>query len=144
MMPLQNTATKVVIAPLSVATNATATGVLDTLGFEEAAIDITMDTAADTTNNPTVLKLSEGDDTNASTDVTAFVGDGVGGFTIPAVSESDPTVVRFNLDLRKRERYLKVTLTAGGAATIMGVNAILGKAKDSSVARAGMGLIVEG
>jgi len=145
MMPLQNTATKVAIKPQSLATTATATGNVDTLGYEEAAIDVALDSQAAASSNPAVLKISESDDTVVTNfaDITALVGDGVGGFTIPNADTSDPQNIRLNVDLRARKRWLKVTLTPAGTTQLVGVSATLGKAKNSTVARAEQALTVD-
>lgn len=146
MMPLQNTATKVAIKPQSVATTATASGHVDTLGYEEAAVDIALDSAGATSSNPATLKLQEADVTNDSSfaDITGFVGDATDGFTIPAADTASPQLVRLNLDLRKRKRYLRVVATPAGAAQLLAATVVLGKAKDSSIARGQMAEVVDG
>jgi len=145
MMPLQNTATKVAIKPQSVTSGATATGIVDTLGFEEAAVDVALDSQGSTTSNPSVLKLQESISTDASNfaDITKFVGDGVGGFTIPPAGAA-PTIVRMNVDLRARKRYLRVVVSPDGATQLLGSVVMLGKAKDSTVARGQMSGVVDG
>jgi hypothetical protein len=145
MFPLQNTATKVAIKPQSVTAGATASGYVDTLGFEEAAVDVALDSEASTTSNPSVLKLSESATTDASnfSDVTGFVGDATDGFTIVAADTENPQVVRLNVDLRARKRYLKVTVSPT-ATQLLGANVVLGKAKDSTIARAANAQTVDG
>jgi len=65
------------------------------------------------------LKLQEGDTTSSYSDVTAFVGGGVGGFTIPTPGNTtDTNVVRFDVDLRGRDRYLNVYATPQAASVI--------------------------
>ena len=46
-------------------------------------------------------------------DITAFVGDGTGGWTVPAwhTQTADAKCVKFDVDLRHRKRYLKLTIT---------------------------------
>lgn len=146
MFPLQNTATFVAIKPQSVTSGATASVYVDCLGYSEAAVDVLLDSQASTTSNPSVLKLSEADVTNSSSfaDITAFVGDGASGFVVPAAGSAAPTVVRLNVDLRKRKRYLKVTVSPDGATQLIGAAVTLGKAGDSTLARAGMSLVVDG
>jgi hypothetical protein len=145
MMPLQNTATKVAIKPQSVTSGATATGIVDTLGYEEAAVDVALDSQASTTSNPSVLKLQESISTDASNfaDITAFVGDATDGFTIPPAG-SAATIVRMNVDLRARKRYLRVVVSPDGAAQQLGSVVTLGKAKDSTIARGQMSGVVDG
>jgi len=145
MMPLQNTATKVAIKPQSVTSGATATGIVDRLGYEEAAVDVALDSQASTTSNPSVLKLQESITTDASNfaDITKFVGDGVGGFVIPPAGAA-PTIVRMNVDLRARKRYLRLVVSPDGATQLLGAVVTLGKAKDSTVARGEMSGVVDG
>jgi len=145
MMPLQNTATKVAIKPQSVTSGATATGIIDRLGYEEAAVDVALDSQASTTSNPSVLKLQESITTDASNfaDITKFVGDGVGGFVIPPAGAA-ATIVRMNVDLRARKRYLRLVVSPDGATQLLGAVVTLGKAKDSTVARGEMSGVVDG
>jgi len=137
MFPLQNCGSVAVIKPASVASNATSTGVIDTLGFEEVKVCVLLDSAASTASNPAVLKLGQGDTSTAFTDITGFVGDATDGFTVPAVSATLPTVVEMNVDCRARARWLQLSITPStSGAMIVGAVATLGKAKDSTVAAA--------
>jgi len=101
------------IAQASTGTAATATGNVDTLGYDFLTLDVIMSTSNDTTNNPTVFKLAESDDTVVTNfaDITAFVGDGEGGWTIPAAVTSGDWGVKFNVDLKGRKRYLKLSVS---------------------------------
>jgi hypothetical protein len=145
MFPLQNSGSVAVIKPASVASSATSTGVIDRMGYDEVKVVVLLDSAASTASNPVVLKLSESDDATTYTDITAFVGDATDGFTIPAVSATLPTVVELNVDARSRGRYLKLSVTPStSGAMILGATAILGKAKDSTVARAEAAVSVTG
>jgi hypothetical protein len=136
MFPLQNAGSVAVIAPASTATNATASGVIDTMGYEEVKVCVLLDTAASTSNNPVTLSLTESDDATTYVAIAAFTGDATDGFTIPNADSVNPQVVELNVDSRARKRYLKVTVTPGTAAQIVGAVAVLGKAKDSTVAGA--------
>ena len=137
MFPLQNCGSVAVIKAASVASSATSTGVIDTLGYDEVKVVVLLDSAASTASNPAVLKLSESDDATTYTDITAFVGDATDGFTLPAVSATLPTVVELNVDTRARGRYLKLSVTPStSGAMVLGATAVLGKAADSTVARA--------
>jgi len=146
MFPLQNTGAVAVIAPASTATNATASGNVDTLGYDEVKVCVLLDSAAATSSNPSVLKLSESDDTVVTNfaDITGFVGDATDGFTVPAADTDDPQVVELNVDARARKRYLKVSVTPAGAAQIVGAVAVLGKAEDSTSAGAKAAVSVSG
>lgn len=143
MMPLQNTATKVAIKPQSLSAAGTATGWVDTLGYDEAAVDYVLDSVAATTSNAARLTLQDGETTTAFTSITKLVGDATDGFTIPA-SQTTPSVTRLNVDLRSKRRYLNVLLTTGDVAAIQCVVVTLGKAGNSSEARAQMAGAFEG
>ena len=71
--------TKQVIAINQASTTnaATATGNVDTLGYDFCAIDVITTTSNAVTNNPSVLKISESDDTVVTNfaDVSGAVGD---------------------------------------------------------------------
>ena len=146
MFPLQHAGSVAVIAPASTATNATASGNIDTLGYDEVKVQVLLDSAGATSSNPSVLKLSESDDTVVTNfaNITGFVGDATDGFTIPAADTANPQVVELNVDCRARKRYLKVSVTPAGAAQIVGAVACLGKAKDSTAAAAKAAVSVSG
>ena len=138
MMPLQLAGSKMAIIPVSTATTATATGNIDTIGYDEVKVVVLLDTQASTTSNPATLKLSESDDTVVTNfaNVTQFVGDATDGFTIPNAVTSVGQVVEMNIDCRKRKRYLKVSITPAGAAQVVGAVAIMGKAENSTLSAA--------
>ena len=86
------------------------------------------------------LKLSHSDDNTAYTDITAFVGGGSGGFTIPTSSLTGAAnVVRMNVDMRGKKRYLRVSATPAFATRVVSV-ARLGKAEVGPVAAADVGV----
>ncbi len=105
--------------------------VIDTLGFGHVSIDVVFEkVAAAGTNSAvaTVLKLQQGDGTTYS-DITAFVGGGSGGFTIPnpanTTSDND---IRFDIDLKGQSgRYLRVLATGQATGSIYTV-ALQGRA----------------
>lgn len=136
----------VVINDSGVTNGETATGNIDTRGFDWMKLDVMMTTSDDTTNNPSTLKLTESDDTEATnfSAITKFTGDGAGGFTIPAAVTSGNWIASFNVDLRGRKRYLKLSVTP---VTTQGVHAIanLGLADEAPVSAADdVKVIVEG
>lgn len=129
MQPMKNV---LMLRESSTATNATATGVLDCLGFDFASIDIYAGTNSAVTQTHTVLKLTEGDTTvySNSTDITKFVGGGTGGFTLPnvATQTADVKSLKFNVDCRTRKRYLFAAITPSGtAAQVVTMVANLGR-----------------
>jgi len=144
MFPLQNAGSVAVIAPASTGTAATASGVIDTLGYEEVKVCVLLDSAASTSNNPVTLSLTESDDATTYSAIAAFTGDATNGFTIPNADTANPQVVEMNVDCRARKRYLKVLVTPGTAAQIVGATAVVGKAKDSTVAGAAAAESVSG
>ena len=146
MMPLQNTATKVMIAAISKSSGATATGYVDTRGWDEVAVDIQMDSQASTTSNPSLLSLTESEDTvvsNASA-ISAFTGDATNGFTVGPADSVLPYITRLNVDLRGRKRYLHLTINPTGTTGIVSAHAVLGKAGDSTISRAAIKQVVDG
>jgi len=89
---------------------ATGTTRLDCLGYDYATIDLIMGIAGDTAK-PTTLSIVEGDTTTyaSASAITALTGGGVGGFTIPALDNTTMSVIRININLRGRKRYLFTT-----------------------------------
>lgn len=124
----------IVISQSSTTNGATASGNIDCLGYDFATIDVITSTSDAVTNNPAALKLSEADDTNTASfsDITAFVGDGAGGFTIPNSVTSGNWGVKFNVDLRHRKRYIKVSVSPLTTQVITAI-ANLGNAEVSPV-----------
>jgi hypothetical protein len=104
-----------VIAPVSKTNGATASASFDTLGYDHLTLDIAIPTADTTTDGVSVLKLSESDDTTTTvTDITQFVGgtqvSATVGYVLPAGKTSGNTLVKMNVDLKKRKRYLTLTV----------------------------------
>jgi hypothetical protein len=122
----------------------THTLVIDRLGYEYVSLDVGQEpwTNAGYTSQAafTVLKLSESDDNSSYSDVTAFVGGGTGGFTIPTpTSTSADLVVRMDVDLRGKSRYLRVTATPYTTGNVYTV-ARLGKGVDGPVSASKKGV----
>lgn len=143
MMPLQNTRSAVVISSAAATTNADTTGIVDTKGFEEAALEFVLGVAANATNVPLKMEIHEADDTESTSFAAVLVGGTTDGFKVTAVSASVSVIARANLDLRKRKRYLKAFFRPGTGTELITVVAVLGKAKDSSIARTGMQAVVD-
>jgi len=96
------------------ATGTQITGYVDRKGYDFCSIDTYMTTSDAPTNNPSTFKLGHSDDTyvtNAS-DITDFVGDGSGGWTIPSFSTATTTdnTVKMNVDCRGLKRYLHLEI----------------------------------
>jgi hypothetical protein len=87
------------------------------LGYNFANVIVVMDTADGTSNNPSVCKLAHCDTTvvTSFTDITALVGDGTGGWTIPTanVASSTPASNSYMMacNMRGRGRYLRLSVS---------------------------------
>lgn len=134
------------ISPISKTNGATATGTIDTLGADFVTIDVHTTTADTTTNKLTVLKISESDTTDATnfSDITALVGGGASGFTIPNPVTSGDNLHKFNIDARGRKRYLKVTVTPPTTQTITAIaNLAANEQAPITASKAGVNVLVE-
>ena len=131
----------------TVASNATAKMSFSKIGnnyetFDHANILIHTGTSATTSATFTTMKLSESDSvTSASsmTDIVALTGGTVTsasvGFVLPGESTSSAisgggNVVEFQLDLRKRKKYVGLSITPG-QSLVCGATALLSKASES-------------
>lgn len=112
----------VVQPPASVASTATTTMTFDTIGYDYAIVDVFCGTQATTDPAITTLKFLENDtNTNASNmaAIVALTGAAAtstsAGFAIPAVTVTGlaGTVAEFQIDLRKRKRFMQVNITPG-------------------------------
>jgi hypothetical protein len=117
----QNTKT-ISLAPASVASNATATLIVDTLGFANAQFVVLPQTASATTR-VIALNIAEGDTTAAFTNVTGYVGgtNSASGFTLPAEMATSATAVQplvVNVDCLGKKRYLRLSYTPGTAQVV--------------------------
>lgn len=122
------------IGTADTATNATHQTSIDTLGFSYASIDVIFEpvVAAGTASAVAIAcKLQHGDTTASYSDVTGFVGGT--SFTIPTPGNTgDTNVVRFNVDMRGKKRYLNVVATPQ-AASVVCTNARLSKGVNAPV-----------
>ena len=117
---------------------------IDTLGYEYVSLDVGQEAwgnAGYTSQAAfTVLKLAESDNNSSYDDLTAYVGGGVGGYTIPTpTSTTADVVVRMDVDCRGKKRYLKVTATPYTTGTVYTV-ARLGKGNDGPVSASAKGV----
>jgi hypothetical protein len=140
-----------VIASVSKTNGATASASFDTLGFDHATIDIVLPTADTTTNGPSVLKLSESDDTTTTvTDIAAFTGgtqtSATVGFVITAkTTASANTLLKFNVDLKKRKRYLTLTIVPRTTQIVYALgNMQIAEQEPTQAADAGVDTLVQG
>jgi hypothetical protein len=131
--------TEVFLKPVSVGTNLVSGVAVDCRGYHHASIDFVFDSAAAASNIPTVLKITEGSVTNASEAVVALNGGAAittaVGFVIPTAADtSSPWVLRMDVDLRRRKRYLLAQITESVATqcTVIGRLSQLGTAGDQT------------
>lgn len=136
MIPLQNLAYAVLIKQEAATNAATLTSdTLDTKGYKHVTIVVHGTTSNNATNNPSVLKVQEADDTNATSfaDIAALVGDGASGFTIPNSPTSTTTAPFAVLGVNKangsRKRYLRVLISPVTTQTFSAV-AMMSRAEE--------------
>ncbi len=116
MLQLQNLKWHVLLKQESATNGATLTSdYVDCRGFGEAVILIHATTSNNATNKPTISVL-QSDDTEATNfaAVTALTsGTNTGNFTAGAAPTATTTApyAKLHIDLKKRKRYLKVTVT---------------------------------
>lgn len=139
MIHAQNHKVVAELPTAAVGSTATATLTIDTIGYDHASVTVLRASNASTVF-ANVIKVEESDDNSAYSNVTALVGGGTGGFTIPAVSNTSvASVLKFDIDTRKK-RYLKVSYTPGVTATVAIVGR-LGRAEESPVTNSDAGVI---
>jgi len=131
--------TIVAVNGVSKTNGATASGIIDTMGYDFATIDVIASTADVVSNVPTVLKLQEADVTNASSfaDIVGFRGGT--DFTIPNANTAATAVVqnnyKFNVDLRARKRYIQPVYSPQTTQTVT-VLANLGRGEQAPITAA--------
>ena len=125
----------------AVGATATSTLTIDRLGYDHVSVSAIRASNASTVF-ASVLKVEESDVSNSGfTDVTALVGGGSGGFTIPAVSATESAaIVQMDIDCKARKRYIKVSMTPGASATL-GIVAGMSRAEVAPTNAAGKGVI---
>jgi hypothetical protein len=143
MIHAQNHKVVAELPTAAVGATATATLTIDTIGYDHASISVVRASNASTVF-ASAVKIEESDESAANfTNVTAFVGGGTGGFTIPAVSAAgtaSAAILRMDVDTRARKRYLKVSYTPGASATVAIVGR-LSRGEESPVSAADAGVI---
>ena len=115
----------------AVGATATSTLTIDRLGYDHVSVSAIRASNASTVF-ASVLKVEESDASGSGySDVTALVGGGAGGFSIPAVTDTDAAaIVKLDIDARAKKRYLRVSMTPGASATLA-IVAGLSKAEES-------------
>lgn len=101
MIHSQASKAAIVFNPQSVATNGTATGTVNCVGYRYATVTLALGTAA-ATNVDVTMTLTESDGTTYTTAAELAM-------TTAAPNTSAGDVYRWYVDLRKRKKNLKVT-----------------------------------
>jgi hypothetical protein len=135
-------ATKSVYGSPVTASTLTATLTIDTLGYDYASIDVVVDKSSTASHTAasimSVLSLAQGDASNAVTDSVYTVA-------VPDASvavTAQPSVVRLDVDLRGKKRYLKVDATpAQNLSTV--VTARLGRGEKGADAAVEKGALAK-
>ena len=141
MIHAQNHKVVAELPTAAVGATATATLTIDCIGYDHLSMTVLRASNASTVF-ANVVKVEESDESNANfTDVTALVGGGAGGFSIPAVSNTNAAaVMKMDIDTRAKKRYLKVSYTPGASATVAIVGR-LGRGEESPVSNSDAGVI---
>jgi hypothetical protein len=144
MISSQNTCTKIVILPQSVGTTEV-TGTFDCLGYDQASVIFVLD-SAEASSVITTASLGEGDASNSFTAITTFEGgDTTDGYTLPVPATTAGDLIKYEVDCKKRKRYLQVGF-ASTTARLSSVIAILSRPEIgvSTDTLAGCDIVVEG
>lgn len=140
MIHAQNHKVVAELPTAAVGSTATATLTIDTRGYDHASVTVLRASNASTVF-ANVVKVEESDDNSSYSNVTALVGGGTGGFSIPAVSNtSSAAILKLDIDTKAKKRYLKVSYTPGASATVAMV-ARLGRAEESPATASDAGVI---
>ena len=117
MIDMQNSKFLVIKADVLSTTAAETSDAVDCKGYNYATFLIggEVATATDASQTLSSLILKEGDTTSSFANITEFVGGTA--FTIPVNNLTTQHLsCRFNVDLRKRKRYLQVSMHGSAAA----------------------------
>lgn len=140
MIHAQNHKVVAELPTAAVGSTATATLTIDTRGWDHCSLSVIRASNASTVFAAAV-KVEESDNNSDYSNVTALVGGGTGGFSIPAVSNtSAAAVLKMDIDTKAKKRYLKVSYTPGASATVAIVGR-LGRGEESPVSASDAGVI---
>lgn len=127
----------------AVGATATATLTIDTLGYDHASVSVLRASNASTVF-ANVIRVEESDESGSGySNVTALVGGGTGGFSIPAIAASatgSASILKMDVDTRARKRYLRVQYTPGASATVA-IVARLGRGEVSPATASEAGVV---
>lgn len=127
--------TSLLFAPKVVAEDSTTTARLDTRGFDYATIIVAMSSEVNTSAEGPTISLLE-DDTTVVSNFATIVADQAA-FDLTAAGQ-----LTYHVDLRGKQRYLRLTVTAGshtsGDDIVVGAVAILSRAEEAPAGVSGM------
>lgn len=136
MFEEQKGAISVLVEPVITTAESVFQARIDGRGFKYATIDVIVGSQHTSGGNFSVLKLTDCDTTSSSSfsGIVAFTGGtsvvaGSTGFTIPSQSNRG-ILAEFQVDLRKRKRYLMLDLTAAATTYYRGVSVIAKMTKE--------------
>lgn len=131
MISLQNDKAAILLNPTSATAAATITSSqVDCLGADAVSLTVIATTADAASNSPTVFKVQESDTTDATNfgDITALVGNGTGGFTIPAANTATSLLPYAKLTINRlngaRKRYIRMLISPATTQTYTVVAAL--------------------
>jgi hypothetical protein len=142
MIHLQNNKIVGDVPAAAVGATATATLTIDTIGYDVASVAVLRASNASTVF-ANAIKIADSDDNSTYTDVTALVGGGTGGFSIPAIAASatgSASILKLDVDTKARKRYLRVSYTPGASANVS-IVARLGRGEEAPVTTTEVGVI---
>jgi len=142
MIHLQNNKIVGDVPASAVGATATPTLTIDTIGYDVASVAVLRASNASTVF-ANAIKIADSDDNSTYTDVTALVGGGTGGFSIPAIAASatgSASILKLDVDTKARKRYLRVSYTPGASANVS-IVARLGRGEEAPVTTTEVGVI---
>lgn len=148
---LPNLKTFLCIADVSTTNGATASGLIDTLGYKSLHLGVAQATSNSTSNKLTVCKVTESDTSNGTFSAIPSLTGGTAtstsvGFVIPAaITSGGPQLYLLNADLRGRKRWLKLELSPV-TTQILGAWGMLGRGEQNPApaVATGQALVVNG
>ncbi len=136
MIELQDVKTELLVLPFTASNGGTAAGYLDRIGWDHARVTLMLGTYSSDAVSLAALSITEATNSAAAGAVIALLGttetevtSGTNGFVIPYGMSDVGNVIEFDIDLRKRERYLKFNITAGASAIAMSASCKLSRGR---------------
>lgn len=137
MIALQGTKV-IALEPASYTAAATASLVVDRIGFDYVSIDVQLGSVSNASNVPTAISLSESDDTNASN--YAVISGSSLTASVTALPTTGVTLAVFDVTcVSARKRYLKVNVSPQ-ATEVLGIVANLSRAEAMPVTSTDRGI----